>query len=518
MPPETTLTQGVSVSRVITKEELCLLEQKPLPCGIVIFGASGDLTHRKLLPSLFTLSQDKLLPEPFYILGVARTAMSDAAFQAKVIESLGQAGMPQERETFARHCQYLSGDYQDLKTYDALHKRLDELDKTYQTAGRHLFYLSTPPSLYETIIKLLGERGFAASSSPDAYVRVIVEKPFGSSLETAEHLNGVLLHAFREEQIYRIDHYLGKETVQNILMFRFANAIYEPVWNNRYIDHVQITAAESDGVEHRAGYYEQAGALRDMFQNHLFQLLSLVAMEPPSSLAADAVRDEKSKVLASLCFPKGCHWQEGAVRGQYDAGTIKKEAVPAYRKEPGVKPASTTETYAALKVEIDNWRWHGVPFYLRSGKRLAARTTDIRVVFKHVPTSIFQPLLADQISPNILHFHIQPNEGIALRFEAKHPGPKLCMSSVTMHFDYEDAFGIPPPEAYARLFHDVMIGDQTLFSRQDWLTHSWRFLDPILACWVKDGEKGLTFYPSGSWGPKEADALIQKDGRQWLDS
>ena len=507
-----------TVSRVITKEELCLLEKVPSSCGIVIFGASGDLTHRKLLPSLLTLALENLLPKQFYILGVARSPMSDGEFQVKVLESLAGLGAPKDREDFSQRCSYLAGDYQDPQTYEKLRQKTLQLDAQFQTSCRRLFYLSTPPSLYEDIVGQLGKMGFADSRQPDSWVRVVVEKPFGTSLSTAEALNTTLRRVFREKQIYRIDHYLGKETVQNILMFRFANAIYEPVWNRKYIDHVQITAAESSGVEHRAGYYEQAGALRDMFQNHLFQLLSLIAMEPPASLIADAVRDEKSKVMASLSFPKDRDWEDQAVRGQYDAGAINDGVVLGYRQEPGVRPDSSTETFAALKVEIDNWRWHGVPFYLRSGKRLSTRVTEIVVVFKHVPTSIFQPLLAEQISPNTLHFRIQPNEGIFLRFEAKHPGPKLCMSSVTMHFDYEEAFGIRPPEAYARLFHDVMIGDQTLFSRQDWLDHSWRFLDPIVDRWAQDKQTGLSFYPAGSWGPKEAEDLIQRDGRQWLTS
>jgi glucose-6-phosphate 1-dehydrogenase len=507
---------GTTVSRVITKEELCLLEKIPSSCGIIIFGASGDLTHRKLLPSLFTLVLENLLPKQFYVLGVARSALSDAEFQAKVIDSLNGLGTSAAREEFARRCGYLSGDYQSPQTYDTLRERLSGLDKVYETAGRHLFYLSTPPMLYAEITDHLGRQGFAQASLPESWSRIVVEKPFGSSGRTAEELNTALHKVFREDQIYRIDHYLGKETVQNILMFRFANAIYEPVWNRKYIDHVQITAAETVGVEHRAGYYEETGALRDMFQNHLFQLMSLVAMEPPASFAADAVRDEKSKVLASLCFPKDCDWQDQAVRAQYQAGAVDDEVVPGYRQESGVQSESVTETFAALKVEIDNWRWHGVPFYLRSGKRLAERVTDIMIVFKHVPTSVFQPLMAEQISPNVLHFRIQPNEGIFLRFEAKHPGPKLCMSSVTMHFDYEEAFGVRPPEAYARLFHDVMLGDQTLFSRQDWLAQSWRFLDPILEGWQQEKKAGLVFYSAGSWGPKEADDLMAKDGRQWL--
>jgi len=511
MPPS-----SPTVSRVITKEELCLLEPVPPSCGIVIFGASGDLTQRKLLPSLFTLLLEKVLPPQFYILGVARTPMSEAAFQDRVRISIGSVGTPAQREDFIRRCLYLTGDYQSSQTYLALQQKLKGLDTAYENGGRHIFYLSTPPSLYDPIVQQIGQAGFANNRVPGGWARLVVEKPFGWSLETAQKLNETLRRVFREKQIYRIDHYLGKETVQNILMFRFANAIYEPIWNHKYIDHVQITAAETVGIEHRAGYYEQTGALRDMFQNHLFQLMSLVAMEPPSSFSADAVRDEKGKVLASLCFPKDRDWEDQVVRGQYDAGAVEDEVVLGYRQEPGVGPHSTIETFAALHAEIDNWRWHGVPFYLRSGKRLPKRVTEINVQFKNVPTSIFKPLMAEQISPNILDFRIQPNEGISLRFEAKHPGPKLCMSSVTMHFDYEEAFGIRPPEAYARLFHDVMLGDQTLFSRQDWLDHSWGFLDPILARWAADKQAGLNYYAAGSWGPKEAEDLIQRDGRQWL--
>jgi glucose-6-phosphate 1-dehydrogenase len=504
---------SATVSRVITKEEMCAMEKTPSACGIVIFGASGDLTHRKLLPSLLALSLEKLLPKSFYILGVARSEMTDAAFQVTVRDSITGLGSPKAQDDFAQHCSYIRGDYADPQTYEKLRQKMAELDAQYQTSCRHLFYLSTPPTLYAVVAEQLGKMGFADSRQTDGWVRVVFEKPFGTSLATAQELNRSLQKVFREKQIYRIDHYLGKETVQNILMFRFANAIYEPVWNNKYIDHVQITAAESDGVEHRAGYYEGAGATRDMFQNHLFQLMSLIAMEPPASMAPDAVRDEKSKVMASLAFPKDRDWEDQVVRGQYEAGAIHDKVVIGYRQEPGVKPDSSTETFTAIKVEIDNWRWHGVPFYLRSGKRMSARETDIIVVFKHVPTSVFQPLVADQISPNILHFRIQPNEGILLRFEAKHPGPKVCMSSVTMHFDYEEAFGVKPSEAYARLFHDVMIGDQTLFAREDWLEHSWKFLDPLLG-----NPTDLCFYPAGSWGPKEADDLLRRDGRAWLNT
>jgi len=507
---------GAVVSKVLTQEALCLLEKKPQPCGIIIFGASGDLTHRKLMPSLQGLAKDSLLPKNFYVLGVARSSLTDQAFRDKIKEGLTGAASPAGYEDFLSHCTYLAGDYNNPQTYKAIQERMNGLDKVYQTQGRHLFYLSTPPSLYEPVVQQLGAAGLAVSRDADGWVRIVIEKPFGYSQASAEKLNETIHSAFQEKQVYRIDHYLGKETVQNILMFRFANAMFEPIWNYKYIDHVQITAAESVGVEHRAGYYERSGVLRDMFQNHLFQLMSLVAMEPPASFEADAVRDEKAKVMAALCGVDGAKSSDIAVRGQYTEGSVEGETVPAYRKEPDVNPQSTTDTFAALRVEVENWRWRGVPFYLRSGKRLPRRVTEIAVEFKHVPTSIFKPLMAEQIASNVLNFRIQPNEGISLCFQAKHPGPKLCMSSVTMHFDYEEAFGVKPPEAYARLFMDVMLGDQTLFARHDWLSLSWQFLDPILDQWAAQKEKGLNFYPAGTWGPPAADELLKREGRQWL--
>lgn len=511
--PSPTSPQGLSFTKTYTKEELCLLEKVPEPCGIIIFGASGDLVHRKLLPALFSLLEEKVLPSSFYIVGIARTPMTDDAFRETIKKSLGNVAKA-ILEPFLAHCHYLTGDYADPKAYQTLKTALADLDQRYATGGRHLFYLSVPPALYGAIADQLHAAGLSRGAD-GTWVRVVVEKPFGYDQASAQQLNRVLHKAFRENQIYRIDHYLGKETVQNILVFRFANAIFEPIWNYKYIDHVQITAAETAGVEHRAGYYEKAGVLRDMFQNHLFQLLSLVAMEPPSSFAADAVRDEKSKVMDSLCAVD-CHADPArAVRGQYRGGVIDDEAVPGYRDEDDVDPASTTETFAALRVEVDNWRWHGVPFYLRSGKRLAQRVTEIAVEFKHVPTSIFRPLMADQLTANVLRFRIQPNEGISLCFEAKHPGPKLCMSTVHMQFAYQEAFGIKPPEAYARLFLDVMLGDPTLFARQDWLVHAWNFLDPILESWKTDRDQGLQFYRAGTWGPDAADQLLRSDGREW---
>ena len=495
----------ITASHIITKDELCLIEQIPSSCGIVIFGASGDLAHRKLFPSLLQLLRDKVLPEKFYVVGVARSALSDDDFSSGITKSIGSTFDDALLQTVLKRCFYLSGDYGNPATYSALRGRLAELDKSFDTGAQHLFYLSVPPPLYASISDQLGAAGL--NRAPEGgWTRLVVEKPFGENLASAQALNQALHKSFNENQLYRIDHYLGKETVQNIMMFRFANAMFEPVWNHKYIDHVQITAAEEEGVGHRAGYYEQAGALRDMFQNHLFQLLSLVGMEPPASFAPDAVRDEKSKIMASVAPLRLMDLEAKAVRGQY-AG---------YRQEPDVKPGSATETYAALRLGIDNWRWFGVPFYLRSGKKLARRETEIAIQFKHVPTSIFKPLMADQISPNTLRFRIQPDEGISLCFESKHPGPKLCMSTVTMQFNYEEAFGVKPPEAYARLFHDVMIGDQTLFARQDWLASSWAVLDPLLDHWAGKKDQGLASYAPGSWGPKEADELLAREGRAWL--
>jgi glucose-6-phosphate 1-dehydrogenase len=497
----------VDASVTATREQLCLIEKRPEPCAVVIFGASGDLTFRKLLPSLAFLARTTSLPDSFHILGVARTPMSDEAFRARVREAV--AAETADAEAFAAHCHFLTGDYDDPATYRSLRERLTVLDRAHGvTAERRLFYISTPPSLYARIVQRLGEAGLSRPAQADGWVRVVIEKPFGRDLSSARALNDDIHRTLTEDQIYRIDHYLGKETVQNILMFRFANALFEPAWNRHHIDHVQITAAESIGVEHRAGYYESAGVLRDMVQNHLFQLLALIAMEPPTGFDADAVRNRKVDVFKVVRPLRA----RDVVLGQYGGGLENGDTVPAYRQEPGVAPDSRTPTFAALKLELDNWRWQGVPFYLRSGKRLGRRVTEIAVHFKHVPVSVFQPLLPEQMCPNILRFRIQPDEGISLQFEAKHPGPKLCLSTVNMNFDYRQAFHTPPPEAYARLLLDALTGDATLFTRADGIESCLALLEPLL---TDDPTRAVNPYASGTWGPAESDALLASDRRVW---
>ncbi len=489
---------------------------------MVVFGASGDLTERKIVPALYYLSRERLLPAGFSIIGCARTKFTHDEFREKMRQAVTDfLRLPNEEsetfvEGFGRGIFYIADNFGDPAAYEQLKTLLDRLDRERGTAGNRLFYLATPPSFFPVIIRHLGAVGLARpEQSEKGWTRIIIEKPFGRDLASARELNRTVTSVFSEDQVYRIDHYLGKETVQNLLVFRFANGVFEPIWNRRYIDHVQITVAEDLGVEARGSYYEEAGLVRDMIQNHVLQLLSLVAMEPPPTFQAAAVRDEKAKVLRSIRPLPLDQINQFAVRGQYKEGAVRGEQVPAYRAEPKVAPNSTTETFAALKFYIDNWRWAGVPFYLRSGKRLAKRATEISIQFRRVPHLLFRGTPCDRIEPNLLTVHIQPDEGISLRFSAKLPGPVMHIRPVTMNFRYGEAFSASPPTAYETLLLDCMLGDATLFNRQDAVELSWELVDPIIERWRQDGEKGLAFYESGSWGPAEAVAFIAADGRAW---
>lgn len=513
--------------------------QDPAPesSALIIFGATGDLTQRKLIPALFHLFQGWLLPDRWYVLGVGRKEMTEEQFRGMVRKSLdGASRMGQIPtavwETFRKNFHYTPiKDFENPKEYSALEKQLCDFDQIHKIGGNRIFYLATPPGLYSKIVCQLGIAGLSGQGQKKAYdpsktkkkpllkkksaVRLIVEKPFGTDLDSAQALNEEIREVFGEEQLYRIDHYLGKEAVQNMLFLRFANAIFEPIWNRRFIDHVQITAAETLGIENRAGYYEEAGALRDMFQNHLFQLLCLVAMEAPTGFQADRIRDEKIKVLRSVRPINLEQIDQCAIRGQYGEGLIEGKPVVDYREEPGVAKNSRTETFAALKLYIDNWRWQGVPFYLRSGKRLAKKSTEIVIVFKEVPHLLFNPMIPGKIESNTLVLSVQPTEGISLTFQAKYPGPKFSVGRVTMDFNYRGAFQSDSPDAYERLLLDCMAGDQMLFSRGDWIELSWELLMPLLDHWKKTPAPCFPNYPSGSFGPKEADELIKKDGRSW---
>ncbi len=489
---------------------------------MVIFGASGDLTERKIVPALYYLAGLGMLPAEFSVIGCGRTPFSHEQFREKMRQAVTEfLRLPAEESAafearFGKKLHYLSGNFGEPAAYDQLNGLLDQLDRDRGTAGNRLFYLATPPSFFPLVVSQLGRAGLAWPKDPRAnWTRIVIEKPFGRDLASARELNRVVTAAFNEDQVYRIDHYLGKETVQNLLVFRFANGVFEPIWNRRYIDHVQITVAEDLGVEGRGSYYEEAGLLRDMIQNHVLQLLSLVAMEPPATFRADAVRDEKAKVLRSIRQIPAGRVDEFAVRGQYREGRAHGTSVVAYRVEPKVAPTSVTETFAALKFYIDNWRWADVPFYLRSGKHLAKRASEIAIQFRRVPHLLFRDCATQHIEPNLLIVHIQPDEGMSLRFSAKAPGAIMQIEPVTMNFRYGEAFGASPPTAYETLLLDCMLGDATLFNREDAVELSWELVDPILTRWREDGEKGLAFYESGSWGPAEADAFIAADGRSW---
>ena len=497
-------------------------EGKPDPCIVVIFGASGDLTKRKLLPALYHLEQSGLLPEDFAVVGVARRPL-EGSFAPDMKEGIVSGGGVDENDPklapFVDRIQYHAMNFDDPSGYDALKAKLKEMDGKYKTNGNRLFYLAVAPEYFSDIIKFLGEHGMAkpdesADGASKSWVRTIIEKPFGHDLESARALSDEVNKVFSEDQIFRIDHYLGKETVQNILVFRFANGIFENVWNRNYIDHVEITAAESIGIEGRGPFYEQAGALRDVVQNHVMELLSFVAMEPPVSFEAAAVRAEKVKVWRAI---QPIHPAD-TVRGQYGSGTVDGKQVPGYRQEDRVHPRSQTETYAALRLEIENWRWAGVPFYIRAGKRLAKRVTEITIQFKLPPLMLFKNAEgkgAEGIRPDIISMRIQPDEGIALRFGAKVPGPNMNINSVNMNFSYAETFGASSANGYERLLLDAMLGDGTLFAHRDGVEATWALITPILEAWSKNPIKDLPNYPAGTWGPAASDAMLKSDGRRW---
>ena len=506
-------------------DTICVDTPAP-PTAMVVFGASGDLVHRKLLPSLAQIQHRGLLSKHFCLLGCGRTEYSDEAFRQTVRKSIEEnaGGIPADVvDAVLEKCYYLSGDYADPAAYERIKGRLAELRDKHGVRGCDVFYLAVPPVLYETVAERLGSANLSRKDEPRCHMqaRLVVEKPFGRDLESATRLNDTISRWFQESQIYRIDHYLGKETVQNIMIFRFANAIFEPIWNRNHIDNVQITIAEMLGVEHRASYYDQSGALRDIFQNHMLQMLALVAMEPPISFDADSVRDEKAKLLCSIrSLDSGSKADENRglrseiVRGQYGPGLINGQQVPGYHQEEGVDPNSRTETFVAARVLIDNWRWKDVPFYLRTGKRMAKKDTQIVVTFKSVPHSLFGSAGLPEMPPNILAFHIQPEEGIALRFQAKRPGSKICMGTLAMNFSYKQVFRVEMPEAYQRLLLDCMAGDQTLFTRFDSVRVAWQLLTPVLKEWEKSPEAPVE-YPAGSESFPQADALVEADGRHW---
>jgi len=495
--PENPLLEGLSLRRT------------PDPCALVIFGASGDLTHKKLMPALYALMLRRLLPPRFAIVGVARSDGDDDVFRKDMKEAVQKHARDEFREDIwnelAESMHYIASDFADEGGETKLAKLLTKLDKESDLGGNRVYYLAVPPPAFPTIVEALGKRRTA-----EGWTRLIVEKPFGHDLESARQLNAMLWEHFEEKEIFRIDHYLGKETVQNMLALRFANGIFEPIWNRQFIDHVQITVAEAIGIEGRAGYYEAAGAIRDIFQNHLLQLLALTAMEPPIDFTAESVRNEKVKVLKSIHTPG----PRSVVRGQYGRGYVEGDEVPAYREEKGVAPDSMTETYVAAKLYVDNWRWADTPFYVRMGKRLARRETTIAIQFKRAPHPPFEESSAEGLRPNVLLVHVQPDEGVSLAIGAKVPGQGMSIRTVHMDFLYGGTFRTGMPEAYERLILDTLLGDGTLFTRADEVEEQWLLVDTIVAGWQRD-RPGFPNYAAGTWGPPSADDLMYRDGRSW---
>ncbi|MEZ6854594.1 glucose-6-phosphate dehydrogenase [Halodesulfovibrio aestuarii] len=495
-------------------------ELTPDSCGIIIFGASGDLVYRKLIPALFNLYTRNLMPITFYILGFARTEMTDEEFKERIRNSLisvHKISDTQMVESFLSQCRYTSGEYNDIEAYRRLQKKAAGCDCDFTKKENKLFYLALPPQLHPTVVSRLSQSGLTMEGeNEDPWARVVFEKPFGHDLKSALELDKHLTSMLNPSQIFRIDHYLGKETVQSILMLRFANIMFEPLWNQRYIDNIQITVAESVGVEHRGGYYEKAGCLRDMFQNHMLQMLSLVTMEPPTRFKAHCVQSERVKLLHAIRPWSERTLKDNIVRAQYVEGKVNNEDVHGYHGEPNIAPDSTTETFVGMKLYIDNWRWQDVPIYMRSGKRLSMRESEIAVTFKRVPHSLFGLESQHEMPSNILVMKIQPNEGVDLTIHTKQPGPKACMASLSLSFKYSEVFDTVPQDAYERLLLDCMLGDRTLFLSREGVEAAWKIVDPVLNFWRDHPEQApLHTYSAGSWGPKASDELLLRNGHQW---
>jgi glucose-6-phosphate 1-dehydrogenase len=494
------------------------LERMPDPAAFVLFGATGDLAHRKVVPALLQLWRTHLLPRDFCVLACGRRPYDDETFRAELRDSLHRYSRvqaePEILDEFLAQVMYHQGDFGDEATYQRLEARLLELDRRQGTEGNALFYLATQPSAFAPIIGQLGRAGLDHEVHGGGWRRIVIEKPFGHDLDSANRLNREVGKVFRESQVYRIDHYLGKETVRNLLVFRFGNGIFEPIWNRRYVDHVQITVGESIGVEGRGRFYEETGAARDVLQNHLLQLLSLVAMEPPTAFSADALRDEKVKVTRAIAPLGPMEVARDVIRGQYGPGWVAAEPVPGYRQEPEVDAISETETYVAARFQIDDWRWSGIPFYVRTGKRLPKRATEIAIQFKAVPHRLFKESSLDP-EPNLLAMRIQPDEGIVLRFGAKVPGLGIDVRTVNMDFTYGSSFSVDSPDAYETLILDALLGDASLFTRADETEAAWAVVTPIFEAWIEQPSPDVPNYDAGTWGPAAAEALLARDGRRW---